>query len=280
MNFNKPVTMERDEVYLIDMWRILIREWKWCLAVLVLVLGATYAFAHLARRQWEASAWILIGQVGQVPPGQDPKVEPIARVLERLQTTAFQNDVTGSLGLAPASREAQLYRKSLKLEPLPYAGPMVRVNVRGDSPAQARQFAEATVAQLRAVHRGMEATPLSLAHARLEEVQTELKEALADRDRLLQAARKDDAGGKDASLASVLLASKSEDIRNLQMQQSDLATRLSANFTYETSLPWPVYVPERQAFPNPVLTYGIGLLAGLGLGVFAGVARNAARRRG
>ncbi|WP_229238255.1 Wzz/FepE/Etk N-terminal domain-containing protein [Dyella amyloliquefaciens] len=280
MNFNKPVTMERDEIYLIDMWRILVREWKWCLAVLVLVLAGTYAFAHLARRQWEASAWILIGQVGQVPQGQDPKVEPIARVLERLQTTAFQNDVTGSLGLAPASREAQLYRKSLKLEPLPYAGPMVRVNVRGESPAQARQFAEATVAQLRAVHRGMEATPLSLAHARLDEVQTELKEALADRDRLLQAARKDDAGGKDASLVSVLLASKSEDIRNLQMQQSDLAMRLSPNFTYETSLPWPAYVPERQAFPNPVLTYGIGLLAGLGLGAFAGVARNAARRRG
>ncbi|MBV8157924.1 MAG: chain-length determining protein, partial [Dyella sp.] len=44
--------------------------------------------------------------------------------------------------------------------------------------------------------------------------------------------------------------------------------------------PWPVYVPERQAFPNPVLTYGIGLLAGLGLGVFAGVTRNAVRRRG
>ncbi len=279
MNFNKPVTVERDEIYLIDLWRILVREWKWCLAVLVLVLAGTYAFAHLARRQWEASAWILIGQVGQVPPGQDPKVEPIARVLERLQTTAFQNEVTASIGLAANSREAQLYRKSLKLEPLPYAGPMVRVNVRGESPAQARRFAEATVAQLQAVHRDMEATPLSLAHARLAEVQAELKEALADRDRLLQAAKKDEAGGKDTSLASVLLANRSEDIRNLQMQQSDLATRLSANFTYDTSLPWPVYVPERQAFPNPVLTYGIGLLAALGLGVFAGVARNAARRR-
>ncbi|WP_201315322.1 Wzz/FepE/Etk N-terminal domain-containing protein [Dyella sp. EPa41] len=270
--------MERDEIYLIDMWRILVREWKWCLAVLLLVLAGTYAFAHLVRRQWEASAWILIGQVGQVPPGQDPKVEPIARVLERLQTAAFQDDVTGSLGLARDSRTAQLYRKSMKLEPLPYAGPMVRVNVRGDSPAQARQLAEATVERLRAVHRDMESTPLSLAHTRLDEVQAELKTAIADRDRLLQAASKDEASGKGASLASVLLAGKNEDIRNLQTQQSDLVTRLSANFTYETSLPWPVYVPERQAFPNPVLTYGIGLLAGLGLGVFAGVARNAARR--
>ncbi|RAO78379.1 lipopolysaccharide biosynthesis protein [Dyella jiangningensis] len=271
--------MERDEIYLIDMWRILVREWKWCLAVLVVVLAVTYAFAHLVRRQWEASAWILIGQVGQVPPGQDPKVEPIARVLERLQTAAFQDEVTTSLGLAHDSRTAQLYRKSMKLEPLPYAGPMVRVNVRGDSPAQARQLAEATVARLRAVHRDMESTPLSLAHGRLDEVKAELKEAIADRDRLVQAAGKDEASGKGASLASVMLASRNEDIRNLQMQQSDLVTRLSASFTYETSLPWPVYVPERQAFPNPVLTYGIGLLAGLGLGVFAGVARNAARRR-
>jgi len=279
MNFKEPTTMERDEIYLIDMWRILLREWKWCLAVLLLVLAGTYAFAHLVRRQWEASAWILIGQVGQVPPGQDPKVEPIARVLERLQTAAFQDGVTGSLGLARDSRAAQLYRKSMKLEPLPYAGPMVRVNVRGDSPAEARQLAEATVERLRAVHRDMESTPLSLARTRLDEVQAELKTAIADRDRLMQAASKDEASGKGASLASVLLASRNEDIRSLQMQQSDLATRLSANFTYETSLPWPVYVPDRQAFPNPVLTYGIGLLAGLGLGVFAGVARNAARRR-
>jgi uncharacterized protein involved in exopolysaccharide biosynthesis len=34
---------------------------------------------------------------------------------------------------------------------------------------------------------------------------------------------------------------------------------------------WPVYVPDKQAFPNPELTWGIGLLLGLFLGAFATV---------
>lgn len=270
--------MERDEIYLVDLWKTLCREWLWFVAVLVLVLAATYAFAHLARRQWEATAWILIGQVGQTPPGQDPKIEPLLRVIERLQTMEFQHDVTQALGLADDSREARLYRKSMRLDPMPYAGPMVRLSVRGDSPQQARDLANATVAHLRAVHHGMEAVPLKLARARLGEIENELGDALAERDRLLQVVNKGDADGKAASLASVLLSSKGEDIRNLQMQRTDLQTRLSANYTYETSEPWPAYVPDHQAFPNPALTWGLGLLAGLGLGAFASVARNAARR--
>src|SRR5690348_12523506 len=107
--------MEQDEIYLIDLWRIFTREWKWFAAVTVLTLACTYAFAHLVKRQWEASAWIQIAQVGQVPSGQDPKVEPLARVLERLQLVAFQNEVMASMGFSPKSPEALLYRKSLKL---------------------------------------------------------------------------------------------------------------------------------------------------------------------
>jgi uncharacterized protein involved in exopolysaccharide biosynthesis len=274
--------MERDEIYLVDMWRILLREWKWFLAVLFIVLAITFAFSRTARRQWEASAWILIGQVGQVPPGQDPKAEPLARVIERLQTVPFQNEVMHSIGFTPDTPVTQLYRKSLKLEPLPYAGPMIRLSVRGASPQQARQLAEATVSQLRAIHRELESTPLALAHKRLDEVQIDLTDAVAERTRLMQAASKEDAAGKNgqgASLAGVLVTSKSEEIRNLQVLKNDLFTRLSDAYTYDTSLPWPVYVPEGPAFPNPLMTWGVGLLAGFGLGAFAATARNAVRRQ-
>jgi hypothetical protein len=280
-SLNEPNAMEKQEIYLVDMWRILFREWKWFLVTLLLVMAATYAFMHLAKRQWQATAWIQIGQVGQVPSGQDPKVEPLQRILERLQTTGFQNDVMQSIGLSADSPEARLFRRSLKVEPLPYAGPLVRLDVRADSPRQARQFAEATVAQLQAVHKGLEATPLALARARLDEVQVELKDALAERDHLLQAASKvgtDDKGGQASSLAGVLAATRGEEIRNLMTARSDLVSRLSANYTYETSLLWPVYVPERQAFPNPLLSWGVGMLAALGLGAFAAVLRNAVRR--
>ena len=146
--------------------------------------------------------------------------------------------------------------------------------MRAYSPQQARALAEATVAQLQSIHRGMEAAPLAFARARLDEVQADLRSAMAERDRLQQAAIQ----GKD-SFAGVLLTSAQEEIRTLQQTRSDLLTRLSSAYTYDTSLMWPVYVPSNPVFPNPALSWGMGIVLGLFLGMTAAVARNALRRR-
>jgi hypothetical protein len=272
--------MEHDEIYLIDLWRVLTREWKWFAVVLVLTLGCTYAFAHLVKRQWEATAWIQIAQVGQVPSGQDLKVEPLQRVTERMQRVPFEDEVTASVGFPHKSPQAALYRKSLRLEPMLYAGSLVKLSVRGYSRQQASQFATATASQLRTVHQGLEASLLKSAHARLDRVDADLQTAMADRARFQQVA----ASGKASNdvgnpmLASLLLANKNDEIRGLQQARSDLVDRLGPVYTYETSLMWPAYVPEGQAFPNPALTWGIGLLLGIFLGASAAIARNRARR--
>jgi hypothetical protein len=273
--------MEQDEIYLIDLWRIFAREWKWFAAVLLVSLACTYAYTHTVKRQWEATAWILIGQVGQVPTAQEQKkAEPLQRVLERLQLVSFQNDVLKSAGFSPESPEAQLYRGSLKVEPLPYAGPLIKLSVRANSPQQARQFATATVNQLQAIHQRFEELPLQLVHARLDEIQAGLQSALADRERLQQILASGDKGAAESKgLASVSLAGQNEEIRKLQKERSDLIERLSPTNTYETSLPWPIYVPDRQAYPNPALMWGIGLLLGTFLGLFAATARSVARRQ-
>ncbi|GGA38882.1 Wzz/FepE/Etk N-terminal domain-containing protein [Dyella nitratireducens] len=266
--------MQRDDIYLIDMWRLLRREWLWFVAVFVAMLLATFTFLSVTRPQWQANAWIQIGQVDTAPAGQDPKVEPLQRVLERLQLIPFQNQILQSIGIASNTPDAGLYRKSLKIEPLPYAGPLVKLTVRGHSAQQAKQFAEATVAQLQTIHRGLETTQLTLARQRLDEVQRDVQNVMAERDRLQQAVTQN----KD-TFAGLLLASKNEELIDLQQTRSDLLGRLSATYTYETSLMWPVYVPEHPAFPNPFLTWGMGVVAGLFLGVVAAVGRNALRRR-
>ncbi|TPG46806.1 lipopolysaccharide biosynthesis protein [Rhodanobacter glycinis] len=276
--------MEQDEIYLIDLWRIFTREWKWFVAVLVLTLACTYAFAHLVKRQWEATAWIQIAQVGQVPSGQDLKVEPLQRVMERLRLVPFENEVMASAGFSPNSSEARLYRNSLKLEPMLYAGSLIRLNVRAYSRQQASQFATATVTQLQALHRRLEALPLKSARARLDQIEADLQTTMADRSRLQQAGAPKSEGAAGSSdvqnpmLASLLLATKNEEIRNLQQARSDLIDRLGPTYTYGTSMMWPVYVPDQQAFPNPTLTYGIGALLSLFLGALAAVARSVARR--
>ena len=269
--------MEQDEIYLIDLWRIFVREWRWFAAVLVLILAATFAYAHMARPKWEAAAWVQVGQVGAALQGTDPKVESFQRVIQRLQTLDFQNDVMKSAGFSAKAPEAQLYRKSFKLEPEPYAN-LIKVSVRALSPQQAEQFALATVNQLQAIHQGIEALPLKLARERLDEIQTELQGALTDRDRLLHAAGQ---GGKDETtpaVAGILLAGKNEDIHSLQIARNELINRLSPNYTFETSLAWPIHVSDGPASPNLVLTWGIGIFGGLFLGALAAMGRHAARR--
>ncbi|MFC3651472.1 Wzz/FepE/Etk N-terminal domain-containing protein [Dyella humi] len=266
--------MQRDEIYLIDMWRILLREWRWFVAVLIVVLAATFVFLRVTKPQWQADAWIQIGQVGAAPAGQDPKAEPLQRVLERMKLIPFQNETLESIGIGPRTPEAGLYRHSLKLEPLPYAGPLIKLSVRAHSPEMARKLAETTVERLKAIHRGAEATELNFAKARLAEVQADLQQVTAERDHLQQVAtqNKDD-------FAGLLLTSKNDEMRSLQLARSDLQARLSSTYTYDTSLMWPVYVPENPVFPNPALTWGMGGVLGLFLGTLTAVRRNALRRR-
>lgn len=266
--------MQRDEIYLIDMWRILRREWRWFMAVLIVVLAAVFVFMRVAKPQWQADAWIQIGQVAAAPTGQDPKAEPLQRVLERMKLIPFQNETLASIGIGPRTPEGQLYRHSLKLEPLPYAGPLIKLSVRAHSPELARKLAEATVDELKTIHHDAEATTLNFARARLAQVQTDLQQVTAERDHLQQVATQT----KD-SFAGLLLTSKSDEIRDLQQTRSDLEARLSSTYTYDTSLMWPVYVPENAAFPNPALTWGAGGVLGLFLGTLAAVWRNALRRR-
>ncbi len=277
--------MEQDEVYLIDLWRIFVREWRWFIAWLVLAVAGALAFAHFATREWEATAWIQLGQVGQVPAGQDSKTEPLQRVIERLNLVPFKNEILKSAGFADDSPEAALYRKSLKLEPLPYAGPLIRITLRANSPELASRLAMATVNRLREVQQPLEALPLKSARAHLAQVDADLQGALAERDRMQQAAASANQGESASKsptntlLANMLLTSKNQEVRGLQRERSDLLDRLSPTYTYETSMPWPIYVPRQRAFPNTVLIVGVGLLAGILLGALAAITRNLVRRR-
>jgi uncharacterized protein involved in exopolysaccharide biosynthesis len=277
------IPMEQSEIYLVDMWRVFARQWRWLAAVFVLILLATLAFCLLVSRQWEATAWIQIGQVGFVPAGQDQKVEPLLRVIERLQMEPFEDEILQSAGFPHDAPEAKLYRSSLKVEPLPYAN-LIRIRLRANTPELAERLAAATVTQLKTAHQGFEATLLNMAHSHLEDLQADLKSVIAERERLQQNAmdaNKSSAADRSTSapvLANMLLISKDSEIRGLQHAKSDLNDRLSPTYTYDTSMPWPIYVPKKQAFPNLALTWGVGILAGILVGAFTALTRDAMLR--
>ncbi|MBO9830309.1 chain-length determining protein [Xanthomonas sp. A2111] len=270
--------MPQDEIYLLDLWRILRREWRWCLLPLLLALALAALFLHGATRQWQATAWVQVGEFGPTPSGRDPKLEPFQRVIDRIKTRQFQEQVLHSVGVASDSRQAALYRDSLKLDPDPYAN-LIQLTLRAQSPQQARQLATATIAQLQALHRRIQAGPLQQASARLQELAADIAATQAERERLLVQQREGRGSAEQQLLGNMLLSEKTTTLRGLKAEREDLLGRLGARYTYDTSAPWETYVPPRAAFPNPVLVLAAALLAGLGGGVLAAVVRNALRRR-
>ena len=265
--------MQQDEIYLIDMWRVLSRQRWWFAGVFVLTLLLVGGYLATAKRKWEVDAWIQIGQAGTAPTGQDPKVESLLRVMERLKTDGFKNEVLTGIGIPLKSPEARLYRASMTLDPQPYAS-LLHITVRAYSPSDARQLALATFNHLHAIHRALGMAPVAGARQRLKEIDGELDAALADRARLRDAV----ASRADGALASFSLAGTDAGIRDLQQARAEIQTRLEANYTFETAMPWPVHVSENPVAPAVPLIAGFGVLCGLFLGVLASVAADALRR--
>ncbi|WP_311238448.1 MULTISPECIES: Wzz/FepE/Etk N-terminal domain-containing protein [unclassified Xanthomonas] len=269
---------QHDEIYLIDLWRILRREWRWALAALVLVLGMTFVFLRVAKPQWDATAWIQVGEIGPTPAGRDPKVEPFQRVIDRMKTRLFQDAVLHQAGVPLKSRAAQLYRGSLKPDPDPYAN-LIGVTIRAESVQQARTLAMATVTALQSLHGDTNTAALALARTRLQGLDEDLRVAMLNREQLQQQLQAGTAASPAQVLAGVLLTDNTATIRAIKSERDDLIARLTARYTYQTSLAWPLYVPEQRAFPNAVMVWAVGLLGGAGLGVLVAVVRNAWRRR-
>lgn len=272
---------DEDEIYLIDLWRILLREWRWALAALLVVLAITFAFTRMATPQWEATAWIQVGEIGPTPAGRDPKVEPFQRVIDRMKTRLFQDAVLTHVGVPLKSRAAQLYRGSLKPDPDPYAN-LIGITIRAESATQARTLAMATVAQLQALHGQTNTAALALAKTRLRGLDEDLRVATASRTQLQQQLGNPQANSQTTPaqvLAGVLLTDSNTTIRALKGERDDLVARLTERYTYQTSLAWPLYVPDHQAFPNAIMAWAAGILGGGALGVLAAVLRNAVRRR-
>ncbi|KQR17997.1 MULTISPECIES: Wzz/FepE/Etk N-terminal domain-containing protein [Xanthomonas] len=269
---------QHDEIYLIDLWRILRREWRWALAALVLVLGMTFVFLRVAKPQWDATAWIQVGEIGPTPAGRDPKVEPFQRVIDRMKTRLFQDAVLHQAGVPLKSRAAQLYRGSLKPDPDPYAN-LIGVTIRGESAQQARTLAMATVTALQSLHGDTNTAALALARTRLQGLDEDLRVAMLNREQLQQQLQAGTAASPAQVLAGVLLTENTTTIRAIKTERDDLIARLTARYTYQTSLAWPLYAPEQRAFPNAAMVWAVGLLGGAGFGVLVAVVRNAWRRR-
>ena len=147
---NHP-TAPDDEISLLDLWQILLRRKWWVLGAPLLAVIAAAVAVTFMKPQWEATAAIQIGVVGQAV------IEPSARVVARVNLKSFEDAVLASLGLlGQKTPEAKLFRSSLKIKALPNTD-LIEIKVRGYSRESAKRSTEAAVNYLNRIHQGMAA---------------------------------------------------------------------------------------------------------------------------
>lgn len=134
-----------DEISLLEIWQVLVRQKKWVIGIPVLALVAAVAVSVLMPPVWEA---ILVGQVGQV--GQvGTQIETVTNALERIKQKPFQSEVLASMDipLDEKNPKGALYRNTLNVKILKDTN-MIEIKVHGHSREEAKRNADATLDRL------------------------------------------------------------------------------------------------------------------------------------
>jgi hypothetical protein len=280
---NQPTT-PNDEINLFDLWQILVlRKW-WVLITTFLAMVAAVVAVILIKPQWEATATIRIGVVGQV--GQSGKIiEPIARVVARMQLRPFEDAVLANL--APSERnksETALYRDSIEVNGLPDPD-LIEIKVRGYSRESAERYTEATVNHLSKLHEEMAASTRERMTQLLTRTKREIAQTEAEREKMhkltdLKEKILDDAHYlENIMLANIMTIQQDRELRALEQTKTEYEEQLGPLRTYPTSLIERISVSEKPVAPNkPLIIFLAGVL-GLFLGIIAAFLSNNAQAR-
>lgn len=276
---NHPTTPD-DEISLRDLWQTLVRRKWWVLGLPLLAVIAASVAVTFMKPQWEAKAAIRIGAVGQAAQ----LIEPPARVVERMKLESFEDAVLANIGLSgQKTPEAKLFRSSLKVKALPNTD-LIEIKVRGYSPESAKRSTDATVGYLHRIHNGMAAPSVQRMKQLLAQVEREIAQTKAEREKALKIVGLKDKGFAEARfIERVMLANimiqRDRELRGLEQAKTEYEEQLSPMRTYPTSYIEKISVSEEPVAPKKGLIVVLAGVLGLFLGVMAAFLGNAFRAR-
>lgn len=265
--------MKEDEVQLTEIVRALARRKVWLFGLPLAAIVCALVVIVLMPREFEALALIRIGHIGQAQA--DRPIEPVAVTIERLRLRPFQDKVSGPLAPADGAAE-RLYRRSIAATAVAGADDLVRINVRGYTPEEARQFAQATADALIALHRGMQEPVIALMRSELDQILQALQEVSNVRSELGHGALANDpeTAGATALQINVAQSAANTEINILRRSKIDISARLSTVHTFPTALLDAVSVPDEPVSPNRILILVLAIVVGSGLGILAALIRD------
>lgn len=277
---NHPTAPDDDEISLFDLWQILLRRKWWVLGIPLLAVIAAAVAVTLMKPQWEATAAIRIGAVGQA--GQ--VIEPPAQVVVRVNLKSFEDAVLASLGLSgQKTPEAKLFRSSLKVKALPNTD-LIEIKVHGYSRESAKRSTEATVDYLHRIHQGMAAPTVQRMKQLLAQVEREIAKTKAEREKALKIMDlKDKAITEARFMGNIVLTNimiqRDNELRGFEQAKMGYEEQLDPMHTYPTSYIEKISVSEEPVAPKKALIVVLAGVLGLFVGVMAAFLSNAVQTR-
>jgi capsular polysaccharide biosynthesis protein len=222
------------------------RRWKLVMIVFAITAVVCWIYLSIVPKQWEATATVQIGQIGQQAIGQQVQlVESASRVFERVKTRSFRDSILKDAKLpildeAEFGSESKIFGNSLNVKLLSNPD-LIEIKVRALSPEQAATFLQNVVGKLKLIHDGVALPTSNKLRASLLQLNESIK--VLDSERLLYVEQ----------LAKVTSSSKVEDflqksvyakllsdldlqVRNLQDRKLATEEQLSPARTYSTSI--------------------------------------------
>lgn len=267
-----------------DVRRIIVAGRRWVIGVPLVTALFALVYVYLSDPQWESSAVVQIGQVGQVVAGTGTAlVEVTPRAVERVKLPAFQDNVLTSIGIGTAKDDpkARLYRDSLRLRQ-PASTDLIELKMRAYSRDEARRLAEATVEQLRESHEKLALPLIDSLRQQLDDVMRQLEHAQKERESLISqvASGQDiDANNRfaETALLGQMITTRDQELRQLRERRLMLDERLGPARTYPTSLLANVHVSADPVFPRRLFTVSLAAAAGLVAGIVIALANGSPR---
>ncbi len=224
--------------------------------------------AFVIPKEWEATSVLQIGQLAS-ESGPPAPIETTSRAVERIKLDQFQDIVLTRLGLpldVGANRATDLFRNSSKVALLRNAD-LIQVSVRGNSPEEAKRFAQMYGEELISVHAALAKPSLDKLKADLAEVSDSL--ILEEKRRvrlatLLESRNRESVVGKFSEnvLLNDIVSSNDKQLRQLRLQKNSIQERLDPERTFNTRVLGSVDVTRRAVFPKKSVLAIAGLLAG------------------
>ena len=223
------------ESSLADIWTIVKRYRQLILiAPLVCAIASYILVALLITPQWEASAILQVGQVGNA----DKPAEPIVNVVLRMLAPSFVTDFLNQSNLSPkdiVSAKAN-FKNSWKVTKLRDAD-LIEFKLRGNSPEEVRTLANSLFDYLKRIHDQLMSADLNDLKSQFETANEEFNVEKTDNNLLKKhLLAKHGWTNYDAILASIALKNGSTELQVWIDRKQSLADQLVPSSTFSTRL--------------------------------------------